>query len=118
MKLQHKRKDYKNAIHTFGYGFIYTLMRPWLNFAPFFRITSFSSELKKALKILHDFSTTIINERNSSLGEIVDNCSEQKKKTALLDLLLISKNNRNADIDEEGIREEIDTFMFEVRLNR
>lgn len=118
MNLKPKRKEYKDAIFTFGYGFIYILMRPWLRFPPFLKLSSFSKELKKALHILHDFSTSIINERSRFLKETEGPSSEKRSKAALLDLLLMAKNNRSADIDEEGIKEEVDTFMFEVRYNR
>lgn len=40
---------------------------------------------------------------------------KKKKRLAMLDLLLLAKKNNL--IDAQGVREEVDTFMFEVRLN-
>lgn len=38
-----------------------------------------------------------------------------KKRLTMLDLLIQIKQ-KTADIDDEGIREEVDTFIFEVCL--
>mgnify|MGYP005983733957 FL=1 len=64
------------------------------------------------IKILHDFSGNIIKEREK---EMTVETYSKKKRLAMLDLLLSAKN-QGADIDNEGIREEVDTFMFEVLL--
>ena len=44
--------------------------------------------------------------------EALSNLSSSKKRLAMLDLLIAAF--KNDDIDEAGIREEVDTFMFEV----
>lgn len=115
MNLQPKRKDYKNAIYTFGHGFIYRLMRPWFRIPFIYNLTTFSKEINHALEILHNFSTGIINDRKKHFKEDDKMRPEKKKVMALLDLLLNTKYETGA-IDDEGIREEVDTFMFEVKI--
>ena len=41
-------------------------------------------------------------------------CIVKKKRLAMLDLLIAVQRERK-DIDDLGIREEVDTFIFEVR---
>lgn len=42
--------------------------------------------------------------------------SGSKKRLAMLDLLIAAM--KKGDIEMAGIREEVDTFMFEVKMNR
>ncbi|KAI4473424.1 hypothetical protein M0804_015360 [Polistes exclamans] len=100
-----------------------------------FSLTPLSKVQEEALKTLHGFSRNVIAERkryhkqtNGKYLQIFENNDEDaifnkdpekddkympyKKKLSLLDLL-IAASWRDNQIDEEGIREEVDTFMFE-----
>nr|XP_050863221.1 cytochrome P450 4C1-like isoform X1 [Vespula vulgaris] len=123
---------YRDAVHTFGKIVSYRIVRPWYHFDAIFAFSSYGRLQKKLIKTLHDFSKKIIAERknfhedtnwkylqnvtnmneNGILSkESNDNNNYTKKRLALLDLLIASSLNDN-QIDEKGIQEEVDTFMF------
>lgn len=78
---------------------------------------------KELIKNLHDFTDSVINVRRKFLmqreviTEELKHSDEDdvgmKKKTAFLDLLLQVKID-GENLRDEDIREEVDTFMFEV----
>ncbi|XP_063359490.1 cytochrome P450 4C1-like [Cydia amplana] len=109
-------KKYFSALHTIGYCIVNRMIRPWLYPDGIFYLSAFWRMEKSALKYLHNFTNQVIQERKfcKATNEKVNDGSEvhgQKKKQAFLDLLLV--NERDNKIDENGIREEVDTFMFE-----
>lgn len=82
----------------------------------------YKAELK-ALKTLHDFTDSVIASRRNELESLrkhsvnskltEDEDVGSKKRTAFLDLLLES-TVEGLPLKNEDIREEVDTFMFEV----
>ncbi|KPJ11478.1 Cytochrome P450 4C1 [Papilio machaon] len=83
--------------------------------------TSLGKEFVSNLEIAHSFADNVISERkkkrtdqeDGSLEENLDDTAREssKKRLALLDLLIEAENN--GEIDVEGIKEEVNTFMFE-----
>ncbi|XP_026675535.1 cytochrome P450 4C1-like [Ceratina calcarata] len=118
---------YRKAVRDVGNTIVYRLLRPWLQIDFVFFLTRVGMLQSKLLKILHGFTKQIIKERkeyhdktngrsladfNDKANEETDDitCTLRKKRLAMLDLLL-SAHRQNL-IDDEGIREEVDTFMF------
>ncbi|XP_014614326.1 PREDICTED: cytochrome P450 4C1-like [Polistes canadensis] len=127
--------EYRSAVHVYGRIVTYRLFRPWYSSETIFAFTLLGRVQKEALKTLHNFSRSIIAERkrfhkqtNGKYLQIYENIEEDdifnkdpeegdenfqsKKRLSMLDLLIAASWNDN-QIDEEGIREEVDTFMFE-----
>ncbi|XP_039312577.1 cytochrome P450 4C1 isoform X1 [Solenopsis invicta] len=120
--------QYCEAVHEVGKIIIYRAMRPWLFPNMIFSLTSMGKKFNENLKILHGFTDKIIEERkqyhNDTNGRFLTHLSNdtgmlddeemtgiKKKRLAMLDLLIAEA--RNNQIDDLGIREEVDTFMFE-----
>lgn len=88
-----------------------------------YRFTEMYRQEQRVLKTLHDFTKSVIVARkqelaagdmNSNVKSAIDeNDMGIKKKTAFLDLLLQSTVD-GQPLSNEDIREEVDTFMFEV----
>lgn len=108
---------YFNALHVLGKCILYRITRLWTYENIVFRLTKVAKIQKRALIDLHKFTTNIIQERREFMKDKVielsdDNYYGKKNRMAMLDLLL--EQEKKGKIDEEGIREEVDTFMFEV----
>jgi len=86
-----------------------------------FKLTPTGRRFKQVVKILHDFTDSVIIKRRTELAKMQTNKEESvendddvgaKKKMALLDVLLQSTID-GVPLTNADIREEVDTFMFE-----
>ncbi|XP_040096948.1 cytochrome P450 4F3-like isoform X2 [Oryx dammah] len=80
-------------------------------------LTSDGQRFRKACRLVHDFTDTVIQERRRTLPkENVDDFLKAKAKTKTLDfidVLLLTKDEDGKGLSDEDIRAEADTFMFE-----
>nr|AZR39475.1 cytochrome P450 [Agasicles hygrophila] len=107
-------EKYKKAIHSMGDILSYRSLRPWFKIQMVFDLfSSRSKENKMALKTLHDFTNRIIKKKTKTFTPFkISEDGSSKKKLVFLDLLLNAKVQKG-DIDDEGVRDEVNTFMFE-----
>ncbi|XP_047532280.1 cytochrome P450 4C1-like [Vanessa atalanta] len=104
---------YKDAILEIGNLVMERLVTIWLHNDFIFSLHPLGKKFAKCLENVHSFADSVIKERSMSYesrGED-DNEKTNGRRRALLDLLLEARI-RN-EIDLEGIREEVNTFMFE-----
>ncbi|XP_033345725.1 cytochrome P450 4C1-like [Bombus vosnesenskii] len=126
-EFQHK---YLKAASDMEGVFAYKTARPWLFYDFFLKFDPKGWRQSELLKTLHGFTRKIIQERkeyhyqsngrcstdfNKNSSDDNDNVESndvgiRKRRLALLDILI--EAHRNNQIDDEGIREEVDTFMF------
>ncbi|GJQ65593.1 hypothetical protein Trydic_g7691 [Trypoxylus dichotomus] len=116
---------YREAVLMMGKIAVHRIVRLWFHnpvmylFSPNFYRGILTSRL------LHKYSSELIKKREETFDtdsiffeslKQADNNSEyvysSKKRLAMLDVLLYAKNTEK-NIDDQGIREEVDTFVFE-----
>lgn len=118
---------YKDAIYNLGYVFYQRFIKVFLFSDFIFNLTPLSRKQDGYLKTVHGFTKKVIAERTDYIEKHGIKTAEEntadddsyvykkKKRTAMLDLLISAK--KEGLIDDIGIQEEVDTFMFEVCNN-
>lgn len=105
---------------------IYRTVSPWMYNNFIFNLLPTGWKCHKLVESLHKFTSSVIRDReanfkDSDLANLDKDTEEdgtkKKKKLAMLDLLISAKKHKQS-IDDDGIREEVDTFMFEVILKK
>uniref|UniRef100_A0A8R1HMQ8 Cytochrome P450 n=1 Tax=Caenorhabditis japonica TaxID=281687 RepID=A0A8R1HMQ8_CAEJA len=87
-------------------------IKPWLKLKPLWYLTGYGYEYDKHLAVVTDFTKAVIQEKWEEFKLFhVDGEAKDKRSMAFLDLLLEMRSE--GLLNEEDIREEVDTFMFE-----
>ncbi|KAJ8915094.1 hypothetical protein NQ315_014349 [Exocentrus adspersus] len=110
MNEQKSAESYKQALIDLNTIFIHRLARPWLLIKPVYKFSQVYKEEQNLVNVMHTFSNNVIEERKKTF-DVNDNTYSIKKRQAMLDLLLAAQRS-GIDIDDDGIREEVDTFLF------
>nr|WCC58139.1 cytochrome P450 [Pharsalia antennata] len=104
--------SYKESVHAFGVILTNRIVKPWYHNEFIYSMSQTAREQRKAVNVLHEVSTKVISDRKKMFSADGQISYSDRKRLAMLDLMLKAKYD-GADIDDEGIREEVDTFMFE-----
>ena len=75
--------------------------------------TSAGKRFKKACKLVHDYTESLIRERKKTLELEKKKSGEHKRHQDFLDILLTVHDENGKGLSDLEIRDEADTFMFE-----
>ena len=103
--------EYVEAVNSVKHELVIRVKLPWLWFPLTYPYTSSGKEYYNSLKTLKDFTVGVINKRIESRKLPKENENNDVKNKFFLDMLLDAYDKGEIDVD--GIREEVDTFMFE-----
>ncbi|XP_057367000.1 cytochrome P450 4c3-like [Daphnia carinata] len=121
-KCEMENEIYLNNVHRFCQIFVERFARPWLSNDWIYKMTARGREWQRCVNALHTFTKEIIRTRREMLVRrsnsdqvqkqgIEEGKPQSKSSFAVLDRL-IQASDEGADIDDNGIREEIDLITF------
>lgn len=121
---QHSESEYVKSVQTQTKILMERSVHPLKKSDLLFKLFPSYQQHRRSLKVLHDHTNFVIKKRREELlkkrGDREDNLLDDsdlgmKKRMTFLDLLLCSQLD-GQPLPDEIIREEVDTFMFEVTL--
>ncbi|XP_077541883.1 uncharacterized protein LOC144153962 isoform X3 [Haemaphysalis longicornis] len=113
---------YVTACERLSEHFLDRMLRPLLRVNLIFQLSSVGREHRKCLKTVHSFARKVIAERKAALRKEIDSglitleddatstYGGRKAARPMMDRLLLEHFKGN--ITEDGVREEVDSFMF------
>ncbi|NXE15798.1 CP4V2 protein, partial [Lophotis ruficrista] len=119
---ENKDSEYVRAIYRMSDLIQQRQKYPWLWPDLVYMLFKEGREHERNLKILHNFTDTVIAEKAAELENTKQtkcdtdgNCEESgsRKRKAFLDMLLSATDDEGNKLSYRDIREEVDTFMFE-----
>ncbi|XP_010220976.1 PREDICTED: cytochrome P450 4V2 [Tinamus guttatus] len=119
---ENKDSEYVRALYRMSDLIQQRQTSPWLWPDWLYMLFKEGREHKRNLKILHNFTDTVIAEKAAELEnpkqgkwDADGNCegSGPQKRKAFLDMLLSATDEEGNKLNYRDIREEVDTFMFE-----
>ncbi|EFP12757.1 CRE-CYP-37B1 protein [Caenorhabditis remanei] len=103
---------YVKSVHRLSEIAFLWIIYPWLKLKPLWYLTGYGSEYDRHLKVVTDFTKNVIEEKWEEYQQFqLGTEKKDKRSMAFLDLLLQLRSE--GLMNEEDIREEVDTFMFE-----
>ncbi|XP_026330084.1 cytochrome P450 4C1-like, partial [Hyposmocoma kahamanoa] len=108
--------EYKTAVIEIAVAVMDRVVKFWLHNDFVYQILPVGHRFKQALKKVHSFADNVILQRKKQKADGADSTTIEednigkKRRVALLDLLLEAESK--GEINLEGIREEVNTFMF------
>ncbi|XP_038107974.1 probable cytochrome P450 4ac1 isoform X2 [Culex quinquefasciatus] len=111
--------EYRAKIKVLVEYLVQRVMNPWLYENFVYKMLGLEARMNKVLKPIHAFTNSIIKQRRKLFHATVKNLEDfseeniyfnTNQRYALLDTLLASEARNQ--IDEDGVREEVNTFMF------
>ena len=112
-------EDYVKTIGTLGYLLQVRSFQPLFWSSYIYSLTSYGKQFYESLKSIHEYTIRAINKRIAIHNEIeqlnsytvADKQSRTKRNVCFIDTLI--ESYQKGDINIDGIREEVDTFVFE-----
>ena len=112
-------EDYVKTIGTLGHHLLVRTFQPLFWSSYIYSLTSYGKQFYKSLKSIHEYTISAINKRiaihseNEQLNNytVTDKTTRTKRNVCFIDTLI--ESYQKGDIDIDGIREEVDTFVFE-----